>query len=592
MTYNKNFHLNLKCSTDADLTHRPKAKLFSVVESLYNDYQETRQTEHAPACLFPQIRERGGEGFTASLYRGALHLEADSPLAAVYGLAQLKAAASSRHLPDYLGASTPCYAWRPLWLNGDLLCSLTPEICLFLPSFLCALDVPLEEQPVFRSFCLQTLEKGFNTVILGSCQQKNAVSQTQPPRSLDLQALCRAFHAYGLKIILKPTWRCLDPAFRSFLISPFDPHFRSYLAEHISHLKSAEYDGLMWESQSTHPQFMQHPLADAASEAEAMLEELKGWEQNINSGAFFFYYLSATKKEEMLKQAQRLAFLCQRAGRKTLVVFSAVAGDPWEDFLPPHPVWDHLRQLPDPLQTPLLPLVNVGAIQQGEGLWPVLTPERIDAVLGRFHRHAFAGMVALTNRFPDRSGLLACNLWVAGQALWRPLAPSLLMDTWFRAYRSDLSFMTLQKWFNSLANLTLELRHIQALTREDGSSMLPLEDCRLKAESLLAQLADLQAIAQKEKGQSNSPHASIADYFYYFCRDARRIIFHFLQSHRLPFSSFLTGQDMQKSFWSEAAQGASQGVRQALAIHFALKPFRGDPGSAMEQIYRENTLVD
>lgn len=586
--------MNLEFSTDEHLTHRQMKKLLSLIQDLHDQYNHKfNQIQGMPTFSFPKIHHGKGERFQSSLYKGTLFLEAESPKGAVYGMTQLYAAALSGYLPDYLeSASSSPYPLRPLWLCGSHFSLIQSEVGLFLPSFLLRPpEESLEEQEFFKAFCIGVLEKGYNAIVFGHRHVKTWPSKT-PLSIVSLKKLCQAFHAYGLKVLIRPIWYFLEK--EKALTCPVDPMFASYIQKELGQLAEGEIDGLIWESQIFHSSFMKHPLAEDALEAEVMQKEMDVLEKALPQGILLLYYLSSYSPDQAALQARRFPALCHRAGKKTVFVFSALAGDPCQDHLPLNPLWEVLRKLPDPVRVPLLPILNIGAIQHGEGLWPALPIDLIGNVIGRFYRHCFAGGIALANRLPMSYGLLAYPLWVWGQILWQKFPLPLLKETWFQAYRPDLFHPSLFHWLEKVRLIAIELGYLKALSdeRKLRLSSPSSEESRLHADNLLAQLNDLQLFLQKEKPKAGrNSYALLQEYFRYFVRDARRMILYFLQTHHLPLSAVLTGQDLQPAFWSEAIQGPGQGIRNRLDMHFFEQPQVGESGSTMEQIFIENSFL-
>ncbi len=547
--------------------------------------------ENLPLLSFPIIHAQAGESFQVSYRQGRLRIEADNELAAAYAICQLRTAARSQSIADYIGTSHPRYPLRPIWLGSQQLTLMTNEIGLCLPSFLHKFNsFPLENDPSFKGLCHHLINLGYNAVILG--HYKMEVWNSSSVVKMDLQKLCQAFHAFGLKVILKPSFRFWH-ALTDYLFEPcpLDPCYRQHLSGLLKSLQDFECDGLLWETGYHHPQFYKYSAAENMTIVELILEEARLIEKSLPPQCLLLYHLSSPHQQAAKQQTLWIPFLTSQLGPQTLLAFSAFAGDPCADYLSLHPMWDLLRRSSEISSTPLLPILNGGAIHQGEGLWPSLSLDLIDQVLSRCVRHPFAGVITLTQRLPTPEGLLACNLWVLGQALWRSIPVDLLAETWFQAYRPDLSFTNFRSWFKKVRLLTVELSLLRTLSHEKGRDLLSHEECRIRAEALLAQLQDLQASVQQLKGVSETSFITLSDYFQFFCRDARRLILHFLQCYNLPISHLLTGSDFHPSFWSEASQGTGQGLRATIKINFFEKPQAGEKGSLMERIYLENTLV-
>lgn len=568
--------------------HRQMIKIGDLIQYLQAEYANERLISKLPSLVVELSSAEDNEDFQANYFQQEIYLKASQGLGAVYGILQLQAAARSQDLADYLGESHPHFPWRPIWLCANQVYSLTKEIGIGLPAFLqqaCAKG-SLEEQADFQQLCCQILEYGFNAVILGCMQSDGGIVASE---NADFYAICQAFHTFGLKVIIKPTWRFLQSnSPTAFSICPCDPHYKNYLHQLLQAFESLPCNGIIWETTSHHRDFMAHPDAEEKTWKELVVEEIKCVEESLPPHQTLIYYFSTPHQAFAEKQAQGFEWICDRVGNKTAIAFSAVAGLPYQDHCPLHPIWDVLRKSLDASSTPLLPIVNSGAISHGEGLWPALPLDLIDQVISRCKRHLFAGIIALTNRIPTKKGLLSCPLWVLGQAQWRTTSVSLLAETWFRAYRPDISFESYKSCFNRMRALAIELNLLRTLANEKGRDLFSTEDCRLKAEALFAQLQELQMAISKKKDSSVMP---LADYFTYFHRDARRILLHFLQSNQIPLTHFLTHQDEQPSFWSTSQIQTIQNGKGGVKIHFLDHPYKGEPGSLLEKIYLENNLI-
>lgn len=178
----------------------------------------------------------------------------------------------------------------------------------------------------------------------------------------------------------------------------------------LSQLKGA--DGIFWESSLLNPEFFLHPKAKEMTIAELVQEEMKKIEKEAK-GKGVIYYIPAADEMVALQQASWLETLCDEAGNQTFISFPAVCGNPVYDHLKPHPFWEVLRRAPDVSSTPLMPIINIGAVCQGEGLWPSFS---FDLMQERFDRHHFGGIIGLCNEVPEKKGLLHLNLWVA--SMW------------------------------------------------------------------------------------------------------------------------------------------------------------------------------
>jgi hypothetical protein len=578
LTYSKNAILKFNSSIDSNLSHRPNAKLNELLDYLYACYGQNRQNYTGKPFLdIPLIKKGKDESFSFSSKRGRIQLEAESLQGAVYGLSQWMTVARTDSLAEWMGLSHPRFSDRCLWLGGSYVCELEGGVEITLPFR----PSSLTDSSFFR-FCQHILHHGYNTVCLGH-YKKMGPSQA-PIEKIDLAALCRAFQSFGLKVVIRPSFASL---LRAISPCPLHPSFQQALEKGLTTIRTLPCDGLFWESLCHHPLFAVSPLADSLTLGELIREEMKQIERQLKPTSRLIYYIPAQDDQTAEKGAKWILFLSRYAGSQTTLAFSAVAGSACHDYLPAHPLWKYLRQCERIEGTPLLPILNGGSVELGEGLWPSLSLDLVEKFVSRCYRHSFKGALILTNQVPQMEGLLGCSLWVLGQSLWRTTPAHLLAETWFQAFRPDICVG--QEWLRRIRELTLNLGFIHSLTREDKENSIAREDYRIKAESLLAQLQDLHCHVRNQADHKTS-FAPLPDYFSFFLRDARRILLHFLQHYNLPLSNLLTGGDVQPSFWSDASETGGQGLRGKIKITFREYPFFGEKGSPMHRIFSENHL--
>jgi hypothetical protein len=548
LTYLKQTQLKTKFTIDKDFMHRQITKLSQFMKTL----QERLQKEAFNSFDFSIISDSSKEFYHIHQEQDKIKVKG-SLKSICYALNQLSMAVRSRHLAYFLGDSTPRFSLRPLWLKKSDFSFLT-------------------EKTLFESL----FKDGYNALIvevtltdLGSEELKNF--------SLHCQA-------YGIALYLHLSNQLATSP------CPVDPSFKIYLQKSFRLLKDMVYEGIVWESQLHHADFLRHSLANSFTEKEMVLEEIQGLETLIGEQKTLIYYLPTLNEQEAQRQAQWLVFIAHRVSSQTVLAFSSVAGEPSQDHLPLHPIWDVLQQLEDPIYTPLLPLFNGGCLRQGEGMWPILNFERLDEIVQRCQRHQFAGLAILTRQLPQEKGLLACNLWVCGQALWHAWPVYFLVQLWFKSERPDLDFKRFAPWLKKISYLALDLSLFQAEI-EANRSVDQLEEYRCKGESVLAQLTELSQQIQHEKAHTSSAGVCFKDYYLYFMRDARRIVLLFMQSHQLPTSTLLIGQDLQPAFWTEVLSGTDQGIRGQIKI-ILKKTLKIPPlEELIQQIYRENFLI-
>lgn len=243
--------------------------------------------------------------------------------------------------------------------------------------------------------------------------------------------------------------------------------FQEYGIKVFAKAPQADVEGLFWESALLQPDFAPFDLTlfDAVCQELKQVEEMKK--------EVIFYVPSNGERQHWLSD------LVDRAGPRTTIAFSAVAGEPAADHLPLHPFWETLRSSPDVSSTPLLPILNIGAVKQGECLC-ALPFDQLEQVLPRLERHTFAGFIGLTKHVPEELGLLHLSLWAAGQSLWHRKAPKLSAETWCLAHRPDLNFSEMSEALDKMRGIAKGVSAIRA-----GCEERPLADALLASLSWL-----------------------------------------------------------------------------------------------------------
>jgi hypothetical protein len=522
-----------------------------------------------------------------------LNVEGESLLAVSYGISQAAVGVASGHLSECLGIFQPRFPLRPLWIGCFEEVAVAPGVRLTVPTCVRNLvhSVPIGEFP-FALFCRRIIELGYNAVLLGSRDTFSTTTITE--QELDLQSVCSQFHDYGIQVIIKPNLVSYDSS-KHPGYCPLNPFYREWVLSRLKTLvqKAPAMDFLFWESCYLHPDFTRHPKACDATLAELVSAEVNLIEEALNDSKSLIYFLPVSDPLVAEQQAAWMPRLCDDVGNRTFVAFSAVAGNFYADHLPPHPFWEQLRQSPDTSATPLLPIVNIGHVLQGEGLWPSPALDLLEKYYSRLYRHRFAGAIALVNHLPQKGGMLDCSLWTAAQSLWKALPPILLAQTWFRAHRSEWGFHLCCDALKNVREIVVELSMLRFLTNELRRDSISIEECRMMTESLLARLKCLKTHAEKKerKRREKGEHPSFEDYLNIFIRDAQRIVLYFLQCFNLSYPYAINNEEHQESFWMHMQPGSGQGIRSAAKVSFLDNPNRGLPGSRMESIFLENRLL-
>ena len=389
------------------------------------------------------------------------------------------------------------------------------------PSFsLRPLWVTSERVHFCASMCQRLVECGYNALVMNFRQVDSAVTQQTKE--------------YGLKLIAQvETQRELEQ-----LLS-----------------NSLELDGIFWSGKAK--------KSAEETQLEQHCMQLRNLEEACLARCPLIYYVPLSKEGEAEEQAKWMPALQDNAGKKTIIAFSALSGPAWENHYALHPLWEVLLKSPDCSATPLMPLLNVGGVDQGEGLWPVLTTEWAMRCVSKMRRHPFAGILSLTRHIPKRGGLLDCNLWVAGQLQWRGSSEEVLLERWFAARGASVSGL---EPFKAATQLWLRIRCLKS------------ETTRCQVEGIVAQLKRLRELVN-ENVLRGSPFSG---YFRYYLRDIGRYFLHGMQQLRLPLLGWSL-EETEPSFWSSLGEGGQ--------LLFHKEPMCLKEQAEMVNIYQDNLSI-
>lgn len=523
----------------------------------------------SPLVIWKAGNQAHQEGFSCRYAKKTVHLEATNLASALFGIHQLRVGLASGHQGEFYGDWKPKFPLRPLWSCVDSEIKLSAHMGVGIPS-------QFKDSQYLHRFCQRTLELGYNAIVFG-------IQSTVAPTcvNIELDFIVSFLHQYGLKVIVKPHLKDIN-----LKKCPIDKSYTSFIKNELHQLfkKAPAIDFLFWEAEFQTAESMQHVDAQEMTEAELVRAEILSIEESIShTNVSLIFYIPSQNKTQAFSQANWFPQLSDEVSDETVLAFSATAGSLTDGHLGPHPFWNSLRCSPDISSTRFLPIVNIGAVQQGDGLWPVLTLDTAQEYLSRCYRHQFAGVMGLIPQLPCLGALLDCNLWVSAQFLWKPQSPELLAETWFTAHRPDLNYGSVKNLLKKVREMSLELNYLRSLNNEKPRDSVANDELRALAETLLIRLKHMQMVVEKMANThgEKSINPTWNDYFAFFARDAKRIIMHTLQGLRISSLTVRVEDDQQPGFWTELKNGS---------IQLLQEPFQGIPGSRMAQIYAESRL--
>lgn len=464
---------------------------------------------------------------------------------------------------------------RPLWLASPIQINISESLSIFFPENLSHAD-----STQYDHFCAKIIELGYNAVVFAD--QRQGIKTQKGISSPKLDALGKCFRRHGIQWFVKPQIRCHD-----LPKCPLNPAYKSLIQESIKsvHENCPEIGGIFWESSLNEEDYFAHPSAKYSLQSDLVQEELRWVEEAFKGTKSLIFFIPCPHIEAARRHSRWLSQLHENAAKNSIIAFSAVAGSPFDDHLPPHCFWQHLSLPSAPSVMSMMPIVNCGGINQGEGLWPSLVFDQFEGYFSRVRRHGFAGVLTLAGHVPPGRGFLDCNLWVGGQLQAKESSLELLLEEWFRAHKQPIDYHYHRELFRKIRSIVLELSFLRSLVKEKRRDILSLEEAKIYADSLVAQLKHLSLLVLKlEKPKKTSvPVPALSDYFDYFVRDARRIVAYFAQHFNIS-SSLQLSEDNQASFWTQTGTGLKYAAKIQLLDH----PLQGEPGTLMEYIFKEN----
>ncbi|MGM0440009.1 MAG: hypothetical protein ACQEP8_02710 [Chlamydiota bacterium] len=525
-------------------------------------WQDTRRSAHKQIPLLECCYERHSEGtYQARCERGVITLKADNLLDAAYGAYQLSAGALSGYLGEYLGGCSPRYPLRPLWLVGSGRKAITNSLTISWPEFVKG------GGDIWKQVCLQVIRLGYNAIVFGG----HGTRFVPQEGDFDISHLVDTIRSYGLQVIFKLE---LNASHYS-ACCPLEEEYAKLITTAIREMREQDFkvDYILWEGTALGARSLAHPTAVDATSYELALAEVKLLENNLEEGEGLIYYLPAKDYKDASSQAVWIERLADDMGPTTILAFSMVAGDPQDLYLTDHPLWQQIRYSSYRSATPLMPIVNIGKVGCGEGLWPDISLQSLQRCRSQMERHNFAGMMIMSKSVPNARCLLDCSLWVAGQSQWYTRSVEMLVDTWFKAYRPSLDYLKVRESFKTIEDIVIKLSGLQK--GAEDSAML-----KIKGEELLARLKIVQEEALNQVG------GIVGEYSRYFVPDARRIIHQVFKSAKINIPGVLSGSDFGEGFWTKI-EGSTKEFAGQVKAHILEEPYPGDPKSGQNKIYQE-----
>ena len=493
--------------------------------------------------------------------------------------AQFAVAHRAGHHAEWIGSHTAQFTDRWLWLGGRCVVTVGEGLRVVIPEVLKEeLEAPGNG---VDALCQRVIQLGWNGILFGA-RADCAVEETLEGLR-NLGPLIARFHKHGLRVGIRPTVVRLakSPVSTCPVNTDYHEHvvtaLRSWLwSPAVS--DSERPDTLLWESRCRSSQFSTDPSADGLLYHDLLTAELGMVEAAAACRINVTFLVPWRQQLPEGRQIDAMMRLCQHASKGTSIAYSGVSnggsatgGDNGVGRL--HPLWNQLREYGHVPATKLLPVVNVGGVGQGEGLWPCSYLSELEACLPLMAASPCSGAIAVTNTVPELDAMLGGSLWAAGCALNTGRAASVFFDTWRRAYRSSWS----DRECEVVAVATrLASRASLALAKVEGDALRDL------AETLFSESRYLKRMSE---GGDPELQALVTP----FVRDVRRMIMGAAQTKGLSLGNVATSDDSGFGFWTAMRQGAEGGVASGGNVMVLSEPRSADESeSVLVEAQRKN----
>ena len=430
------------------------------------------------------------------------------------------------HLGEVLGTFSPQVEERLLWIVGEDPLELAPSLVGV---------KPLEGDPT--QFALRILELGYTGVVFGG--RDAALMNSDPDSdSLPLHRWMRALRAVGLTAWLKPT---ISSTLEGCVA---ESSWRQGVTDALESLLEGDTrpDGIVWRVQAVRPSALAHRSAQNDTQLDLVAKELQLVQKTAGDLPLSFFIV-APSPSIAERQAEWLERLAQVAERNTTIAFSCVAGYFQDDHRPQHPVWSHARTLHGLGTGALTPLINAGAVQQGEGLWPSIPLELFHQAHSILGLYGVRRAIVTSSTLPSGDGVLAVSLSTASGVLFSGHSPTAVSEQWLAAHCPSSNTQTVGELLRQGGSLVRELSLIRSLPPGDPDGF------RAKVDLFFAKIQAFRSSIEQGTHDWNA----LTEHAIGFCRDARRICCHVGQRFNVSLNSELTPDDLKGGFWTEAA---------------------------------------
>lgn len=515
-----------------------------------NDFIERFKKTYGGKTKLKIAQKANSKPLSFSKEKGGWQICANGDLEGAFALAQLNLFEKGKGELELEGEYLEKFPDRILWPSGEVVFSLDENWSLALPKALC------EEA---SEFLCRLVEMGYTSLVLGVREEGVLL---QEPAEKKLLPLLEEIKKRGIGVIVKPSFKGKCTSLKDY--------YEKVLPS-LSRLSSKMFPGhsVFFESLSLPGLFENRQELRDLTFQDMVLKEL----ETLHVEGLLYFALN----QESMNTSWVHAAL-REAGPKTRLVFNAETKTG-----APNPIWKELYQKSTLSNTPLLPIVNTGNLNRGEGLWPLIDFNEWELTLENIDPAHFPGGISLCGKIPARGSNLDALLWMFASALYGFGS----MRKLFEAHRKAFYPLWPEEAFDAMREMGKMRREVNLLDLYVTEGRRP-EEIRPLAEGLLGRLSWRQTqfpVEETSDPKNFNLNLSCA------IRDMKRHVFSLLQKGGITMPSVLNGEDLKPSFWTVVEQSPGKGIGSGAKVSVLDQPQKPEDAPQLLEIYLENRTL-
>lgn len=486
-------------------------------------------------------------------------LEANNFASAIFARNEIKK--STSHTQFFKKNKSP-FKHRILFIKCSTFVSLTENLGIYLPE-------QLKNFNYLKVFCERILEIGYNSVVFGDFNTFETLDNTIEPYN-DLIDIIDYFDKNEINLIINPV---------IFLTNEIKAFHHKNTAEKIK-IALNEYKAffphiknLFWTSLFEEDDFQYHPCGKSLTKEDKTIHEIKILQENLPNSTHLFYYIPCKNESSLIQQNFWLQNLNFEIKKNVNLVFSAVSGSPDQDHRQDHPFW---KKIENSYHPSLIPILNTGGVEQGEGLWPNF-PFEHSKFIELAKRHKIQGVIHLCPELPKEGSFLDLIITSAAKIMWYDITLEDALQNWILFYYPHHDITQISELLHKTRSFVLNICKSKDFLHNPNIKIESFqEEARRIGNCLLSELQLLEFYYEKIP---NTSKKSLKDYFPLFIGDVKNHLKHFYTTFNVPIPSGLVNQFKENNFWI-SSQNSS----------FLKSPNIGDPGSLSHKLLWERNL--